>query len=71
MTCFLEIPLAVLAAVAAVATAITALSETLPFLSKYSANGILHAIYHLVHPNKCVEEQSIVPVAEMVRPDRD
>ena len=59
MTCLLEIPLAALAAVAAVATAITALSETLPFLSKYSANGLIHGIYHIFHPNKCLEEQSI------------
>ena len=67
MTCLLEIPLAALAAVAAVATAITALSETLPFLSKYSANGVLHAVYHLVHPNKCIEENSIVPIAEVIQ----
>jgi hypothetical protein len=64
MTCLLEIPLAALAAVAAVATAITALSETLPFLKNYSANGILHAAYHLVHPNKCVEES--IPEAQVV-----
>tara|TARA_R110001599_G_scaffold54299_3_gene151114 strand:+ start:109 stop:321 length:213 start_codon:yes stop_codon:yes gene_type:complete len=64
MVCgLIEIPLAVLAAVAAVATAITALSETLPFLSKYSANGILHAVYHLVHPNKCTEES--IPEAQV------
>ena len=63
MTCLLEIPLAALAAIAAVATAITALSETLPFLSKYSGNGIIHSVYHLMHPNKCVEEP--IPSAEV------
>ena len=63
MTCLLEIPLAALGAIAAVATAITALSETLPFLKNYSANGVLHAVYHLVHPNKCVEES--IPSAEV------
>lgn len=65
MTCGLEIPLAALGAIAAIATAITALSETLPFLKKYSANGILHAVYHLVHPNKCLEES--IPQAEVVQ----
>lgn len=59
MTCGLEIPLATLGAIAAVATAITALSETLPFLKKFSGNGIIHGIYHIFHPSKCVEEQSI------------
>ena len=64
MVCGLEIPLAVLAAVAAVATAVTALSETLPFLKKFSSNGILHGVYHLMHPNKCVEES--IPEAQVV-----
>ena len=59
MTCFLEIPLAALAAVAAVATAITALSETLPFLKKFSGNGVIHGIYHMIHPTKCTEEEPI------------
>jgi len=59
MTCLLEIPLAALAAVAAVATAVTALSETLPFLKKFSGNGIIHGIYHIFHPSKCVEEEPI------------
>ena len=59
MVCGLEIPLAALAAIAAVATAITALSETLPFLKKFSGNGVLHGIYHIFHPSKCTEEEPI------------
>jgi hypothetical protein len=64
MTCGLEIPLAALGAIAAVATAITALSETLPFLKKFSGNGIIHGIYHIINPTKCVEEEPI-PEAEV------
>ena len=64
MTCGLEIPLAALAAIAAVATAVTALSETLPFLKKFSGNGVLHGIYHILNPTKCTEEEPM-PVAEI------
>lgn len=65
MVCgLIEIPLAVLAAVAAVATAITALSETLPFLTRFSGNGLIHGLYHIIRPSKCVEEEP-TPVAEV------
>ena len=51
----LEIILPIIIAVTAVAGAITAVSETLPFIKKISGNGILHTVYHLLHPEKCLE----------------
>jgi hypothetical protein len=55
MVCGLEIPLAVLGAITACTTLMTTISEGLPFIKKYSGNGIIHGIYHLVHPDKCIE----------------
>lgn len=57
--CGLEIPLAILACITAVCGSITAISEALPFIKKYSGNGILHGIYHLFRPEKCNAEQDI------------
>ena len=57
MVCGLEIPLAVLGAITAVATLLTAISEGLPFIKRYSGNGILHGISHLIRPEKCVAEE--------------
>tara|TARA_R110000764_G_scaffold231628_1_gene323350 strand:- start:1062 stop:1262 length:201 start_codon:yes stop_codon:yes gene_type:complete len=51
----LEIILPIIIAVTAVAGAVTAVSETLPFIKKISGNGILHTIYHLINPEKCIE----------------
>lgn len=56
MVCGLEIPLAVLGAITAVATLLTAVSEGLPFVKKWSGNGILHGISHLIKPEKCADE---------------
>tara|TARA_B110000977_G_scaffold193731_1_gene269147 strand:+ start:1328 stop:1537 length:210 start_codon:yes stop_codon:yes gene_type:complete len=55
MVCGLEIPLAILGAVAGIMTAVASLSESLALQKKYSANGILHGIYHILHPEKCIE----------------
>ena len=55
MVCGLEIPLAVLGAITAFTTLMTTISEGLPFIKKYSGNGIIHGIYHLMYPHKCVE----------------
>ena len=55
MVCGLEIPLAVLGAITAFTTLMTTISEGLPFIKKYSGNGIIHGIYHLIHPDKCIE----------------
>ena len=55
MVCGLEIPLAILGAITACTTLMTTISEGLPFIKKYSGNGIIHGIYHLVHPDKCIE----------------
>tara|TARA_R110000765_G_scaffold369321_1_gene459533 strand:+ start:56 stop:259 length:204 start_codon:yes stop_codon:yes gene_type:complete len=67
MVC-LEIILPIVIAVGAVAGAITALSETLPFIKKISGNGVLHTIYHLIKPEKCIEpsesSDSIVSLEE-------
>ena len=56
MVCGLEIPLAVLGCITAIATLLTAVSEGLPFIKKWSGNGILHGISHLIRPEKCSEE---------------
>ena len=55
MVCGLEIPLAILGAITACTTLMTTINEGLPFIKKYSGNGIIHGIYHLVHPDKCIE----------------
>ena len=55
MVCGLEIPLAVLGCITAITTLATTISEGLPFIKKYSGNGIIHGIYHLMYPDKCVE----------------
>ena len=55
--CGLEIPLAILGCITAVCGAITAISEALPFIKKYSGNGIIHGLYHLIHPSKCKGEK--------------
>tara|TARA_R110000772_G_scaffold54770_4_gene125059 strand:+ start:455 stop:673 length:219 start_codon:yes stop_codon:yes gene_type:complete len=55
MVCGLEIPLAILGAITACTTLMTTISEGLPFIKKYSGNGIIHGIYHLIHPDKCIE----------------
>ena len=51
----LEIILPIIIAVTAVAGAVTAVSETLPFIKKISGNGILHTMWHLAYPEKCIE----------------
>jgi len=58
MVCGLEIVIPVIAAITAIVGLITAISETLPFIKKYSGNGIIHSIYHCVHPEKCVDTDS-------------
>lgn len=55
MVCGLEIPLAVLGAVSALAGLAVAVSEGLPFIKKWSGNGIIHGIVHLIKPEKCAE----------------
>tara|TARA_R110001592_G_scaffold104960_3_gene295249 strand:+ start:4096 stop:4269 length:174 start_codon:yes stop_codon:yes gene_type:complete len=57
MTCGLEIIIPILACITAVATLGTAVSEGLPFVKKWSGNGIVHGIYHLIKPDKCVAEE--------------
>jgi len=52
----MEIIIPILACITAVAGSITAVSETLPFMKKYSANGLLHGIWHMIHPEKCINE---------------
>ena len=51
--CGLEIPLAILACITTICGTITAISEALPFIKKYSGNGIIHGIYHIINPSKC------------------
>ena len=58
MVCSLEIIIPIIVCITAVATATTALSESLPFLKKFSGNGIVHSIYHLIKPEKCLDETS-------------
>jgi len=52
MVCGLEIPLAVLGCITAITTLITTISEGLPFIKKYSGNGVIHSIYHLINKEK-------------------
>ena len=55
MVCGLEIIIPILGAITAIATLGTALSEGLPFIKKWSGNGIIHSIYHLIRkPDGCV-----------------
>lgn len=55
MVCGLEIIIPILGAITAIATLGTALSEGLPFIKKWSGNGIIHSIYHLIKkPDECV-----------------
>ncbi len=54
MTCGLDIAVAVLGCIAGGLSCIVAFSETLPFIKKISANGILHGITHIFHKDRCI-----------------
>lgn len=54
MTCGADIAVAVLGCIAGTLSCVVALSETLPFIKKISANGILHGITHLFQKEKCI-----------------
>ena len=50
----LEIIVGVLSATSAICGLFITVSEALPFIKKYSGNGVAHSIYHLiVKPDKC------------------
>ena len=55
----LEIIVGVLSATSAICGLFITVSEALPFIKKYSGNGVAHSIYHLiVKPDKCSQLQN-------------
>ena len=58
MVCSLEFILPIIVCITAVAGATTAISESLPFLKRFSGNGIIHSIYHMIKPEKCIDKIS-------------
>tara|TARA_R110000787_G_scaffold28041_2_gene76828 strand:+ start:619 stop:819 length:201 start_codon:yes stop_codon:yes gene_type:complete len=54
----LEIIVGVLSATSAVCGLFITVSEALPFIKKYSGNGIVHSIYHLIKPEKCIKDDT-------------
>tara|TARA_R110000737_G_scaffold332948_1_gene350195 strand:+ start:446 stop:664 length:219 start_codon:yes stop_codon:yes gene_type:complete len=58
----LEIIVGVLSATSAICGLFITVSEALPFMKKYSGNGVAHSIYHLiVKPEKCLELNKDIP----------